>query len=82
MNLVMLIKTDLYETRVEVNAVAVYNLNWQHRYMNLSDRFPIQNGPKQGDGLLPQVFKFPSHYAIRKLRKPKRGWEGIEHTGS
>jgi hypothetical protein len=31
--------------------------------------FPIQNGPKQGDALLPLLFDFAVEYAIRSFRK-------------
>jgi hypothetical protein len=33
----------------------------------LSDKFPIQNGLKQGDALSPLLFKFALEYAIRKV---------------
>jgi hypothetical protein len=33
----------------------------------LSDKFPIQNGLKQGDALLSLLFNFASEYAIRKV---------------
>jgi hypothetical protein len=40
---------------------------------HLSYTFPIQNGLKQGDALMPLLFKFALEYAIRKcLRKPDR----------
>jgi hypothetical protein len=32
----------------------------------LSDSFPIRNGLKQGDTLLPLIFNFALEYAIRK----------------
>ena len=32
---------------------------------NVSDRFPIRNGLKQGDALSPLLFKFALQYAIR-----------------
>jgi hypothetical protein len=32
----------------------------------LSDKFPIQNGLKQGDALSPLLFNFALEYAIRK----------------
>jgi hypothetical protein len=35
----------------------------------LSDKFPIQNGPKQGDALLPLLFSFALEYTIRKVRE-------------
>jgi hypothetical protein len=36
---------------------------------HLSDDFPIQNGLKQGDALLPLLFNFPLEYAIRKVQE-------------
>jgi hypothetical protein len=33
----------------------------------LSDNFPIQNGLKQGDDLLPLLFNFVLEYAIGKV---------------
>jgi hypothetical protein len=35
----------------------------------LSDKFPIQNGLKQGDALSPLLFNFASEYTIRKVQK-------------
>jgi hypothetical protein len=35
----------------------------------LSDKFPIQNGLKQGDALLPLLFNFALGYAIRKVQE-------------
>jgi hypothetical protein len=32
-----------------------------------SDKFPIQNGLKQGDALLPLLFNFALEYANRKV---------------
>jgi hypothetical protein len=54
MKLVRLIKMCLNETYSEARIV---------KY--LSDSFPIQNGPKQGDALSPLLFSFASEYAIR-----------------
>jgi hypothetical protein len=34
----------------------------------LSDKFPIQNGLKQGDVLSPLIFSFASEYAVRKVK--------------
>jgi hypothetical protein len=33
----------------------------------MSDNFPIQNGLKQGDALMPLLFNFALEYAIRKV---------------
>jgi hypothetical protein len=36
---------------------------------HLSDSFPIQNGPKQGDALSPPLLNFPLEYALRKMQE-------------
>jgi retron-type reverse transcriptase len=38
-------------------------------YINLSDKFPIQNGLKQGDVLSPLLFNFALEYAIKKIQE-------------
>jgi hypothetical protein len=43
---------------------------------NLSDMFPIGNGSKQGDDLLPLLIKFALVYAIRMVSNP--GWFEIK----
>jgi len=35
---------------------------------NLSDRFPMRNGLKEGDALSPMLFKFALEYAIRRVQ--------------
>jgi hypothetical protein len=35
---------------------------------NLSDIFPIKNGLKQGDALLPLLFSFALQYVIRRVQ--------------
>jgi len=35
---------------------------------NVSDRFPVRNGLKQGDALSPMLFNFALQYAIRRVQ--------------
>ena len=35
---------------------------------NVSDRFPIRNGLKQGDALSPTLFNFAVEYVIRRVQ--------------
>jgi hypothetical protein len=57
MKLVRLIKMCLHETYSK-----------QCTGKHLSDNFPIQNGLKQGDALLPLLFSFALEYAIKKVQ--------------
>ena len=45
--------------------IDTYSTVWVGK--NLSDMFPIRNGWKQGDALLPLLFNFALEYAIRRV---------------
>jgi hypothetical protein len=62
MKLVRLIRMCVNET---------YSRDWVDKH--LSDVFPVKNGLKQGDALLPLIFSFALEYVIRRVEVNQDG---------
>jgi hypothetical protein len=56
-------------TLIKMCLTEMYSRVWVGK--NLSDRFPIRNGLKQGDALLPLLFNFALEYAIIRVQKTR-----------
>jgi hypothetical protein len=63
----------LLESGIPKNQISLIKMCLNETYSKvrigklLSNKFPIQNGLKQGDALLPLLFNFALEYAIRKI---------------
>jgi len=56
---------------IKMSPTETYSRVWVRK--NVSDRFPIRNGVKQGDALSPMLFNLALEYAIRRVQVNQYG---------
>jgi len=71
----------LNEFGITMKMVQLINMRLNETYSRVhvgkqsSDMFPIRNGLKQRDALLPLLFNFPLEYAIRSIHVTQERWK-------